>query len=298
MATPSPADPRIPALESIRRRLAVASIRMTTAAESGHPSTCLSCSHLVAALYFGGFLRYDPAEPTAPDRDRFVLSKGHAAPILYAALAEAGVLPWDELMSLRVIGSRLEGHPNMRRVPLVEASTGSLGQGLSIGIGMALAGRLAGSDRRTWVLLGDGELDEGQVWEAAMAAAKFGLERLVAIVDRNGYQQMGDADRVMPTAPLAAKWAAFGWRPLEIDGHDWPAVLGALEAATVTDGRPTVVIAATQKGHGVRQILDDPGNKFHGVPLKPADAERAIAEIMDAPLPEGARRPSATNGEA
>ncbi len=288
MATDRPADPRIPALEAIRRKLAVASIRMTTAAASGHPSTCLSCSHLLTALYFGGVLRIDPARPSAPDRDRFVLSKGHAAPILYAALAEAGVLPWDELMALRTIGSRLEGHPNMRRVPLVEASTGSLGQGLSIGVGMALAGRLADSDRRVWVLLGDGELDEGQVWEAAMAAAKYGLDGLVAIVDRNGYQQMGDADAVMPTGPLAAKWSAFGWRVREIDGHDWPSVLGALDAAGERSGQPTVIVAATQKGHGVRQMLDDPGNKFHGVPLKPDEAERAIAEILSAPMPAGA----------
>lgn len=275
----SPAD-----LEVVRRRLAVASIRMTTAAASGHPSTCLSCSHLITALYFGGVMRYDPAAPADPERDRFVLSKGHAAPILYAALAQAGMLPWDELLDLRTIGSRLEGHPNMRRVPGVEASTGSLGQGLSVGLGMALAGRLAGRDGRVFVLLGDGEIDEGQVWEAAMAGAKYALDGLVAIVDRNGYQQMGAADGVMPTAPLAAKWQAFGWRTLEIDGHDWPAVLGALNAARERTGRPTVIIAATQKGFGVRQILDDPGNKFHGVPLKPADAERAIAAIEQEPL--------------
>lgn len=272
-------------LEAVRRRLSVASIRMTTAAESGHPSTCLSCSHIVTALYFAGLMNYDPLRPDAPDRDRFVLSKGHAAPILYAALAEAGILPWDELMDLRTIGSRLEGHPNMRRVPMVEASTGSLGQGLSIGVGMALAGRLAASDRRTFVLLGDGELDEGQVWEAAMAGAKYALDSLVAIVDRNGYQQMGNADAVMPTGPLAAKWQAFGWRTLEVDGHDWPAVIGALRAARERKGRPTVVVAATRKGFGVSQILADPGNKFHGVPLKPADAETAIAEIEAAPYP-------------
>jgi len=285
MATPNHDHHSIADLEAVRRRLAVASIRMTTAAESGHPSTCLSCSHIVTALYFAGLMHYDPARPDMPDRDRFVLSKGHAAPILYAALAEAGILPWDELMDLRTIGSRLEGHPNMRRVPMVEASTGSLGQGLSIGVGMALAGRLADSDRRTFVLLGDGELDEGQVWEAAMAGAKYALDSLVAVVDRNGYQQMGDADAVMPTGSLAAKWQAFGWRTLEVDGHDWPEVLGSLRAARERKGRPTVIVARTRKGFGVSQILADPGNKFHGVPLKPAEAEIAIAEIDAAPYP-------------
>ena len=271
----------IGALEAIRRKLAISSIRATTKAGSGHPSTCLSASHLVTALYFGGVMHYDPARPDWPGRDRFVLSKGHAAPSLYAALAEAGVIDHDP-MSLRAIGSPLEGHPNARKVAGVEASTGSLGQGLSLALGMALAARLDGHDSRVFALLGDGEVDEGQVWEAAMAAAKYDVDSLVAIVDRNGYQQMGDAHKVMPLDPLPSKWEAFGWRAIEIDGHDWPVVLGALQEARERSGRPTVVIAHTQKGYGVSRILQDPGNKFHGVPLKADEAEAAIQEIESA----------------
>ncbi len=270
------------ALEGIRRRLAVWSIRTTTAAGSGHPSTCLSASHLVAALFFGDVLRYDAARPDWPDRDRFVLSKGHGAPILYAALAELGAFPTERLMELRTIGSPLEGHPNARRLPWVEASTGSLGQGLSLGLGMALAGRVQGRAFRTFVLTGDGELDEGQVWEAAMAAAKYGTDNLVTIVDRNGMQQTGASDMVLPLEPLADKWRAFGWETFEIDGHDWGAIFAALDAAVAVRGRPAVVIARTVKGYGVSQIEADPGNKFHGVPLKADEAERAIREIEGA----------------
>jgi len=278
---PDGTPPDVVSLEAIRRRLAIASIRSTTKAGSGHPSTCLSASHIVTALYFGGILRYDPARPDAPDRDRFVLSKGHAAPILYAALIEAGVIDLD-IMTLRELDSPLEGHPNARRVPGVEASTGSLGQGLSLALGMALAARVQGRAFRAFALLGDGELDEGQVWEAAMAAAKYRAENLVAIVDRNGWQQTGRADEVMPTEDLVAKWQAFGWRASTIDGHDWPAVLDALAAATRPTGVPTVIVARTQKGYGVSRILADGGNRMHGVPLSPADAEAAIQEIANA----------------
>src|SRR5271165_3525684 len=164
-------------------------LKMTTEAGSGHPSSSLSAVEIVTALYFGGFLRHDPKNPHWPDRDRFILSKGHAAPVLYAALAQAGYFPHDEIMTLRKLDSPLEGHPNMRRLAGVEASTGSLGQGLSIGVGQALAARLDKRDSRIYVMLGDGELDEGQVWEAAMSAHKFKLENLTAIVDQNGYQQ-------------------------------------------------------------------------------------------------------------
>lgn len=268
-------------LEAIRRRLVIDSIRSTTKAGSGHPSTCMSASHLVTALYFGGVLRYDPARPDWPERDRFVLSKGHAAPILYAALIEAGVID-DDILRLREIGSPLEGHPNARRLPGVEASTGSLGQGLSIGLGMALGARLDGHDGRVYVMLGDGEIDEGQVWEAAMAASKYGLGRLVAIVDRNGFQQTGAADEVMPTSPIGPKWEAFGWRAREIDGHDWDQVMDAYDWARDTDGRPSVVVARTVKGYGVRLIEQDPGNKFHGVPLSAEQAADAIREVQGA----------------
>lgn len=270
----------IAALEAVRRRLAVWSIRMTTAAGSGHPSTCLSASHLVTALFFGGILRYDVARPDAPERDRFILSKGHGAPILYAALAERGAFPVASLMGLRQLGSPLEGHPNARRLPWVEASTGSLGQGLSMGLGMALAARLQGRDFRTFVLTGDGELNEGQIWEAALAAAKHASDNLIAIVDRNRMQQTGDSDQVLPLGPLADKWRAFGWAVIDIDGHDWGQVLGALREACIPRGRPTAVIARTVKGYGVSRMVEDPGNKFHGVPLKPEQADEAIAEIL------------------
>jgi transketolase len=266
-------------LEQFRKKLAIWSIRMTTAAGSGHPSSCLSASHMVTALYFGGFLRLDPKQPHAPGRDRFIMSKGHAAPILYAALAEKGVIPTDGLLNLRKIGDPLEGHPNLRRVPGVEASTGSLGQGLSTGLGIALAQKLAKNDARVFVLTGDGELDEGQVWEAAMAASKYHSDNLIALVDRNHYQQTGPGDVVMPLGPLAAKWQACGWNALEINGHDWKEVVGALSQACETRGKPTVVIAQTVKGFGVSRIVNDPGNKFHGVPLKPKEAEEAIQEI-------------------
>jgi transketolase len=268
------------ALEAIRRRLAVWSIRMTTAAESGHASTCLSASHIITALYFGDVMRYDAARPKWPDRDRFVLSKGHGAPILYAALAELGAFPTDDLMTLRQIGSPLEGHVNARKLPWIEASTGSLGQGLSLGLGMALAARLQEREFRTFVLTGDGEINEGQVWEAAMAASKYAVDNLIAIVDRNGMQQTGASDVVLPIEPLEDKWRAFGWATIEIDGHDWAQVFGALDAAMAMRGRPVAIIARTVKGYGVSQIMNDLGNKFHGVPLKPAEAERAIREIM------------------
>lgn len=269
-------------LEAMRRRLAVWSIRTTTRAGSGHPSTCLSASHLVTALFFGDIMRYDPQQPDWPDRDRFVLSKGHAAPILYAALAERGAFPTEDLMQLRDIDSPLEGHPNMRRLPWAEASTGSLGQGLSIGVGMALAARLQGRDFRVFTLMGDGEVNEGQVWEAAMSADKYALDNLVAIVDRNGYQQTGASDLVLPLQPLPEKWRASGWEVFDIDGHDWGAVTRALRAAVDVRGRPAVIIARTVKGYGVSQFTEDSGNKYHGVPLNEADAERAIEEVLSA----------------
>ncbi|MFN7952067.1 MAG: transketolase [bacterium] len=272
-------DQDLARLEQIRKRLAIWSIRMTTAAGSGHPSSCLSASHMVTALYFGGFLRLDPKRPDAPERDRFIMSKGHAAPILYAALAEKGVVETSELLNLRKIGNPLEGHPNLRRVPGVEASTGSLGQGLSIGLGIALAQKLAKNDARTYVLTGDGELDEGQVWEAAMTASKYKADNLIAMVDRNHYQQTGHGDVVLPLEPLAAKWQACGWETYEIDGHDWKQVIGALSRASDSRGRPTAILARTVKGYGVTKIVDDPGNKFHGVPLKAQEAEEAIQEI-------------------
>ena len=266
-------------LESIRRDLAVWSLKMTTEAGSGHPSSSLSASHVVTALYFGGLMNIDPEDPDDPDRDRFIMSKGHGVPIQYAALAERGYFPTGWLMSLREIGSPLEGHPNMRRVPGIEASTGSLGQGLSIGLGQALAARMTGRDYQVFVMTGDGEVNEGQVWEAVMTADKYAVGNLVAIVDRNDYQQTGAADEVMPLDPLVTRFEAFGWRVLPIDGHDWREVLTALKEARDHTGGPVVVIADTVKGYGVSEIVSEDGNKFHGVPVKPDHLDQAIADV-------------------
>ncbi|MBX6313391.1 MAG: transketolase [Isosphaeraceae bacterium] len=255
-------------------------LRSTTEAGSGHPSSSLSAVEVVTALYFGGFLRYDPKNPHWPDRDRFILSKGHAAPVLYAVLAEAGYFPKEELMTLRKLGSRLEGHPNMLRTPGVEASTGSLGQGLSIGIGHALAARIDRKDYHTYVLTGDGELDEGQIWEAAASAAKFGLDNLTAIVDRNHYQQTGAAEEVLNMDPIDGKFTAFGWQTFTINGNDLGEVLTALTRARAIKGRPTCIVALTHKGQGILPLLQKLGDvNFHGKPIPPKHLDEALAEI-------------------
>jgi transketolase len=250
-------------------------ITSTTTAGSGHPTSSLSGVEIAVALYFGGVLRYDPRNPSWPQRDRFILSKGHAAPLLYAVLAEAGYFSRDLLPTLRKLGSPLEGHPNMRRLAGVEASTGSLGQGLSIGVGHALALKLDALDARVYVLLGDGEIDEGQVWEAAMAAHKYRLDNLVAIVDQNGYQQTGPTAEVLDLRPLAPRWQAFGWSAQEINGHDLTEVLGALEKARQTKGCPSVIVARTVKGHPIQHLLSSDPN-HHGKPLTPDEAKRAL----------------------
>lgn len=274
-------------------------IRMLEEAGSGHPGGSLSAADLVAALYFG-VLRHDPERPDWPDRDRFILSKGHAVPVLYAALAEAGYFPREELGTLRRIDSRLQGHPSHRDLPAVEASTGSLGQGLSIGLGMALAGRLDGRDYRVFVLLGDGELQEGQVWEAALSAPRWQLENLVAIVDSNGLQLDGPVGEILPLEPLAEKWRQFGWDVVEIDGHDMAQVLRALlwaarrgsagaeeRGRAAPDGRlplperragrPAAVVARTVKGKGVSFM--EGNNDFHGRAPTHEEAARALAEL-------------------
>jgi transketolase len=270
---PSLADLRAKA-KTIRKEI----ITSTTTAGSGHPTSSLSGVELAVALYFGGVLRYDPNNPHWPQRDRFILSKGHAAPLLYAVLAEAGYFSPDLLPTLRKLDSPLEGHPNMRRLPGVEASTGSLGQGLSQGIGHALATRLDGYDSRVYVMLGDGEMDEGQVWEAAMAAVKFKLDHLVAIVDQNGYQQTGPTAEVLDLRPLAPRWEAFGWFAQEINGHDLKEVLAAYKKAAATKGKPSVLIARTVKGYPITDVLGKDQN-HHGKPLTPEEAKKAIAEI-------------------
>jgi transketolase len=252
-------------------------IEMTTAAGSGHPSSSFSCTEIVTALYFGGIMRYDPRRPDWPERDRFIMSKGHGVPAQYAAMAEAGFFPVGQLITLRKLGSPLEGHPNVRRLPGIEASTGSLGQGLSIGIGMALAAKLDGASWRAWVLLGDGEIDEGQVWEGALSAAKYGLGNVIAIVDANTAQQTGYTKDVLPTEPKAEKWKAFGWEVQEIDGHSFAEVLPALERAGRGGDRPQCIIARTLKGKGVGFVEKDYG--YHGKPLTEEEAQRALEEL-------------------
>lgn len=267
----------LPELAKMAKTLRRHIITSTTQCQSGHPTSSMSAVELVNALYFGGYLRHDPKQPKWPARDRFVMSKGHAAPLLYAALAEAGYFPVKDLATLRHIGSPLEGHPNFTRLAGVEASTGSLGQGLSVGLGIALSTRLQGFDSRTYVLLGDGELGEGQVWEAAMAAEKYKASNLIALVDRNGYQQTGPAREVLNLDPIPKKWEAFGWFAQEIDGHDQAAVLAALEKTTTVKDRPSVIVAKTIKGYPIIDMLAD--KNHHGKPLSPAEAEKALAML-------------------
>jgi transketolase len=259
-------------------------IRSTTAAGSGHPTSSLSGVEIAVSLYFGGSMRYDPKKPHWPERDRFILSKGHAAPLLYAVLAEAGYFSPDLLPTLRKLGSPLEGHPNMRKLAGVEASTGSLGQGLSIGIGHALATRLDGHDSRVYVLMGDGEIDEGQVWEAAMAARKFKLDNLVAIVDQNGFQQTGATSEVLDLQPVPPRWESFGWFTQEINGHSLKEVLAAFKKAAETKGRPSAIVARTVKGYPITDVLGKDVN-HHGKPLTPEEAKKAIEEIKTRTIP-------------
>ncbi len=246
------------------------------AAGSGHPGGSLSATDIIVALYFH-FMNYDPENPRWPDRDRFVLSKGHAAPALYAALAEKGVFPVEELMTLRKIGSRLQGHPDMRKLPGIEASTGSLGQGLSIGNGMALAGRLDRRPYNVYVMLGDGEVEEGQVWEAAMFAAHYKLDNLIAFLDRNKLQIDGETEKVMSIEPIADKWKAFGWEVMEINGHDFNEIIEAVNRAKEVRGRPVMIIAHTIKGKGVSFM--EGSVHFHGKPPNDEEYRMAIKEL-------------------
>ena len=247
-------------------RLAAAKSRLLAVdavheAASGHPGGSLSCLDMLTALYFHE-MNIDPAKPKDPARDRFVLSKGHCSPALYATLAQRGYFPVEELKLFRSIKAHLSGHPDMVNVPGVDMSTGSLGQGLSAAVGMALAAKLRGESYRTYAICGDGEIEEGQIWEAAMAAAKWKLDNLCAFVDVNGLQIDGRTADVMPSEPLDAKFAAFNWNVLKIDGHDMQAILDALAAAREEKGRPTVILAATVKGKGVSFMENQAG--WHG----------------------------------
>ncbi len=253
-------------------------IEMAFRAGSGHCGGSLSSAEIVTCLYFGGILRIRPAAPGWEERDRFILSKGHAAPLLYAALARRGYFPVEELWTLRQLHSKLQGHPDMRKTPGVDMTTGSLGMGLSNGIGMAVAARLRGTHSRTFVLLGDGELDEGQVWEAAMLGVKLRLSNLVAVVDRNHVQLDGTNDAVMPLGNLCGKFQAFGWETVACDGHDCAALLETFGRACAA-GSPVVIIAETVKGKGVSFMEGD--HRWHGKPLDKETYELAKEELQE-----------------
>jgi transketolase len=281
---PTPHDEDlIKKLNAIALSLRRDSLIMTTKASSGHIGGSLSAADIVAALYFH-HLTHDPKNPNWGNRDRFILSKGHACPVVYAALAKLGYFPREELWTLRKIGSILQGHPDMRRTPGIEASTGTLGQGLSIGEGMALAARLDGKAYRVYVLLGDGELDEGQVWEAAMSASHYQIDNLTAIVDLNSHQLSGPTDKIMSLKPVADKWRAFGWHVIEIDGHRMNQILDSLDEAERIKGKPTVIIAHTNKGKGVSCVersFAEGHCKYHGVPLTESELAQALEELHE-----------------
>lgn len=263
-------------MQAIAKKLRRDIITMIGTAGSGHPGGSLSAVEILTTLYFR-FLRYNPAEPEWKDRDRFILSKGHAAPVLYATLCAAKYLPQEELCTLRKIDSRLQGHPECRITPGVEMSAGALGQGLSFAIGVSLAGKLNGQDYRTYVLLGDGECDEGQVWEAAMAAAHFKLDKLIAIVDNNGIQLDGWNKDIMNLEPLSKKWQSFGWHVIEADGHDISELTTAFENAWQVSSQPTVIIAQTVKGKGVSFMENNPD--FHGKAPNAEEMKIAMREL-------------------
>lgn len=252
-------------------------VEMICAAKSGHPGGSLSAADLLTALYLGGVMRHDPAKPADPDRDRFIMSKGHAVPVLYATLAEAGYLPVEELVTLRKLGSPLQGHPSKADLPLMEASTGSLGQGLSVGIGMALAGKMNAADYRVYVMLGDGESEEGQVWEAAMSAAAHHLDNLVAILDFNKFQLDGSLKEILDWTPVVEKWQSFGWHVIECDGHDMTAILCAFDEARTVTGKPVCIVANTIKGQGVSFMAGN--NDWHGKAPSIEERDRALAEL-------------------
>jgi transketolase len=281
-------------LEEHARRIRVEVIKAVNHARAGHLGGPLSAADILAALYFR-VLRIRPDEPRWPDRDRFVLSKGHSSIGLYAAMALRGYFPVEELSTFDAAHSRLQGHPDMTRLPGLDMSSGSLGMGISAAMGMALGARLTGHDIRAWVMLGDGECQEGEVWEAAMAAARYGLDNLIAIVDHNKLQQYGwpgdgPDGRLPPEVPgeLVGKWTAFGWRVIEVDGHDMAAVVATLDEATRGDGRPVAIIAHTVKGKGVSYM--EGHYYWHTRAIRPEEFAIAMADLGE-PQP-------ATEGEA
>ena len=273
-------SPDVPmSVEELERMAAVIRcdiINMIHEANAGHPGGSLSAADIVTALYFR-LMNVDPQNPGWPDRDRFILSKGHACPVWYAALAERGFYDRSQLMTLRKLNSILQGHADMVKTPGVDMTVGSLGQGISAGIGMALSGKLRKKDYHVWVLVGDGESQEGAIWEAAMSGAKYKLDNITVIVDKNGLQNDTFVDDVMPVDPLPDKWRAFNWNVMEIDGHDMAQVVEALEKAKTVKGVPTAIIAHTVKGKGVSFMENVP--KWHGAAPCDEEAIQALKEI-------------------
>lgn len=272
----SSGNPELTRLREIAGRLRLDIIEMISKAGSGHPGGSLSVIDLVTTLYFSK-MRHDPKRPDWPERDRFVLSKGHAVPAQYVAMAEAGYFPREELGTLRQLNSRLQGHPVNHALPGIEACTGSLGQGLSVAQGMALASKLGGSRFHVYCIIGDGESQEGQIWEAAMSAPKFKLDTLTVILDYNHGQIDGHVDQVMPLEPVVDKWRAFNWNVLEIDGHDFGQISNALDLAKATKGKPTFIVAHTIKGKGVSFMEDQIA--WHGAAPNKEQTEKALAEL-------------------
>ncbi len=251
-------------------------VEMLTQAASGHPGGSLSCADMVVALYFH-VMRHDPARPNWPERDRFLMSKGHCAPTWYSVLARSGYFPLEWLENVRKLNFPLQGHPDMLKTAGVEMSSGSLGQGLSVGNGMALAARLDKKDYRVYVLLGDGELQEGQVWEAAMTAAHRKLDNICVLIDNNGLQIDGHVDEIKSLGSLSAKWRSFGWETLEIDGHDMRAILRACSDAQKIKGKPAAIIAKTTKGKGISFM--EGKIDYHGVAPTREECVKALAEL-------------------
>jgi transketolase len=272
-------DDKIRELKDRARRMRIDILKMLHGCGSGHTGGSLSAADIMAVLYFAK-MKYDPKRPDWEGRDYFILSKGHAAPVLYATLAHAGFMDTAELCTLRKLGSRLQGHPDSKYLPGVEISTGSLGQGLSVACGIALARRLDKAPNRVYALLGDGELQEGQIWEAAMTAAHYKLDHLCALIDNNGLQIDGPVARVMGVEPITDKWRAFGWEVMDIDGHDVEQILSALDRAEAVKGKPTAIVCRTVKGKG--SVCFEGKVEFHGTTPSKEELEQALKELDEA----------------